>query len=103
MNKIVYFILFGTLVIVFSCICANEGRKGYQIKEEKKISRMIGMDDIPTEKIQHEHYIARKGKRPAVVIAYVVEQKENILLYVSEVCYSIYGEVFKSPTLDFVL
>lgn len=75
--------MLGTLVIVFSCICVNEDRKDYQIEEEKRVSRMIGMDDIPTEKIQYEYYVVRKGKRSAVVIGYVVEQKENIILYVS--------------------
>lgn len=83
MSKIVHVILFGSLVLVCSCMCVNEKRKGYQIEEDKRVSRMIGMDGFPTEKVQYEYYIVSKDKRSAVVIGYVVEQMENVALYIT--------------------
>lgn len=57
-------------------------KKDYTI-EEKRISKMIGMDSVPIEEIHHVYSIASKGKQSAIVIGHVVGPKENITLYIT--------------------
>ena len=82
MRNISYFILFAILVLLTSCIhVGKEDRIGYHIKGEKRISKMIGMDGLPIEKVQNEYYIVSKNKKSAVVIGYVAYPTGAISLY----------------------
>ena len=82
MRNISHFILFAILVLLTSCMhVGKEDRIGYHIKGEKRISKMIGMDGLPIEKVQNEYYIVSKNKKSAVVIGYVAYPTGAISLY----------------------
>ena len=83
MRKGTFFLLGGALVLLSSCMyVSTKTRKDYHIKYKVRISRFIGIGNLPVEEIHNEYYIESNGKQSAVLIGYVVDSKTAVTLYV---------------------